>query len=121
MSIDNKILGKPKDRLDAINMLSTLSNKSPPSIHWRNSLLLCKWAEFSIETFADCANVHFRNLSLQTINDYVDSWEPMDKAGAYGIQGLGAILVDKIDGDFYTIVGLPISKVYHSIKSNQNK
>ena len=69
--------------------------------------------------FADCADVYFRELSQDTIISYVDSWEPMDKAGAYGIQGLGAILVDKIDGDYYTIVGLPIAKVYHSIKNNE--
>ena len=120
VSIDNKILGKPKDRLDAINMLSTLSNRVH-QVYTGVTLYYYVNGRVFIETFADCANVHFRNLSLQTINDYVDSWEPMDKAGAYGIQGLGAILVDKIDGDFYTIVGLPISKVYHSIKSNQNK
>ena len=119
-TIDNKILGKPKDRLDAINMLSTLSNRVH-QVYTGVTLYYYVNGRVFIETFADCANVHFRNLSLQTINDYVDSWEPMDKAGAYGIQGLGAILVDKIDGDFYTIVGLPISKVYHSIKSNQNK
>ena len=55
--------------------------------------------------------VTFRELSDQEIKAYVKSGEPMDKAGAYGIQGLGALLVEKIDGDFYNVVGLPVSRL----------
>lgn len=115
VALDNEILGKPKDRKDAIRMLSELSGRKH-QVYTGVALYYYVNGKVSVENFADCANVYFRELSSETIENYVDSWEPMDKAGAYGIQGLGAILVDKIDGDYYTIVGLPIAKVYSSIK-----
>ena len=118
VAIDNEILGKPKDRNDAIRMLSELSGKKH-QVYTGVTLYYYVAGRVFIENFADCADVYFRELSQDTIISYVDSWEPMDKAGAYGIQGLGAILVDKIDGDYYTIVGLPIAKDYHSIKNNE--
>ena len=118
VAIDNEILGKPKDRNDAIRMLSELSGKKH-QVYTGVTLYYYVAGRVFIENFADCADVYFRELSQDTIISYVDSWEPMDKAGAYGIQGLGAILVDKIDGDYYTIVGLHIAKVYHSIKNNE--
>ena len=118
VAIDNEILGKPKDRNDAIRMLSELSGKKH-QVYTGITLYYYVAGRVFIENFADCADVYFRELSQDTIISYVDSWEPMDKAGAYGIQGLGAILVDKIDGVYYTIVGLPIAKVYHSIKNNE--
>lgn len=117
VAMDNEILGKPKDRNDAIRMLTELSGKKH-QVYTGVTLYYYVNGRVFIENFADCADVYFRELSQETITAYVDSWEPMDKAGAYGIQGLGAILVDKIDGDYYTIVGLPISKVYHSINNN---
>lgn len=117
VALGNEILGKPKDRNDAIRMLNELSGKKH-QVYTGVTLYYYVNGRVFIENFADCADVYFRELSQETITSYVDSWEPMDKAGAYGIQGLGAILVDKIDGDYYTIVGLPISKVYHSIKNN---
>lgn len=120
VTIDNEILGKPKDRNDAIRMLSELSKKKH-QVYTGVTLYYYVGGRVFIENFADCADVYFRQLSQDTITSYVDSWEPMDKAGAYGIQGLGAILVDKIDGDYYTIVGLPIAKVYHSIKNNEKQ
>lgn len=119
VALGNEILGKPKDRIDAIRMLNELSGKKH-QVYTGVTLYYYVNGRVFIENFADCADVYFRELSQETITSYVDSWEPMDKAGAYGIQGLGAILVDKIDGDYYTIVGLPISKVYHSIKNNSN-
>lgn len=117
VAMDNEILGKPKDRNDAIRMLRELSGRKH-QVYTGVTMYYYVIGRVFIENFADCADVYFRELSDETITSYVDSWEPMDKAGAYGIQGLGAILVDKIDGDYYTIVGLPISKVYHSIKNN---
>ena len=117
VAMDNEILGKPKDRNDAIRMLKELSGRKH-QVYTGVTMYYYVGGRVFIENFADCADVYFRELSGETITAYVDSWEPMDKAGAYGIQGLGAILVDKIDGDYYTIVGLPISKVYHSIKNN---
>lgn len=117
VAMDNEILGKPKDRNDAIRMLKELSGRKH-QVYTGVAMYYYVGGRVFIENFADCADVYFRELSDETITTYVDSWEPMDKAGAYGIQGLGAILVDKIDGDYYTIVGLPVSKVYHSIKNN---
>lgn len=117
VALEGEILGKPKDRQDAVRMLNMLSGKKH-CVYTGVALYYYLKGRVFIENFADCAEVYFRELSQDTINEYVDSWEPMDKAGAYGIQGLGAVLVDKICGDFYTIVGLPISKVYASIKSN---
>ncbi len=120
VSLDNEILGKPKDRKDAVRMLTELSGRKH-QVYTGVAMYYYVGGRVFIENFADCANVFFRELSQDLINEYVDSWEPMDKAGAYGIQGLGAVLVDKIEGDFYTIVGLPISKVYASIKNNTPK
>ncbi len=117
VAMDNEILGKPKDRNDAIRMLKELSGRKH-QVYTGVAMYYYVGGRVFIENFANCADVYFRELSDETITTYVDSWEPMDKAGAYGIQGLGAILVDKIDGDYYTIVGLPVSKVYHSIKNN---
>lgn len=117
VALDNEILGKPKDRNDAIKMLKELSGKKH-QVYTGVTLYYYVKGRVFIENFAECAHVYFRELSDKTINDYVDSWEPMDKAGAYGIQGLGAILIDKIEGDYYTIVGLPVAKVYHSIINN---
>ena len=69
-----------------------------------------------VETFTEVASLHFRPLSEKEIQKYVQSGEPMDKAGAYGIQGqYGRMLVEKIDGDFYTVVGLPIAKVVRAL------
>ena len=118
--LDNEILGKPKDRNDAVRMLTELSGRKH-QVYTGVALYYYVGGRVFIENFADCADVYFRELSQDMINEYVDSWEPMDKAGAYGIQGLGAVLVDKIDGDYYTIVGIPISKVYHSIRTNSKK
>lgn len=117
VAIDDIILGKPNDKEHAFNMLKSLSNKmhqvytGVAMYYYLNNKLI-------IENFADMANVCFRNLSDEEIREYIDTNEPLDKAGAYGIQGKGAVLVDHIDGDFYTIVGLPIAKVYTSIIRN---
>ncbi len=111
------ILGKPADRDEAFNMLTELSG-DVHQVYTGVTLYYFKDNRIFIESFADKADVHFRKLSEKEIKKYIDSGEPMDKAGAYGIQGKGAILVEKIEGDFYTIVGLPVVRVYESLEKN---
>ena len=100
--LDNKILGKPKDRLDAFNMLKALSGKT----HMVMSGLCVIYKNY---TFNDCeiSYVRFRDLSDDEINEYIDTDEPFGKAGAYAIQGLGFNLVDLYKGSLNNIIGLP--------------
>lgn len=99
-------LGKPTNKQDAIRMLQLLSN----STHQVISGVAIITPE-STYNFVDIASVTMRPLEQQEILDYVESGIPMDKAGAYGIQDVAGCFVSKIEGDYYTIVGLPLSKV----------
>lgn len=117
VSLDDKILGKPKDRDDAVNMLKSLSGKKH-SVYTGVAIIYMTMGKVSAESFVSKADVKFFDLTDEEIDAYIATWEPMDKAGAYGIQGKGAALVEGIDGDYYTIVGLPIAKVYRSLKAN---
>ena len=103
---DGEVLGKPVDEADAIRMLKMLSGKTHHVVTGVTLGRGCRYSSFSVDTA-----VTFRELSDEEIKAYVKSGEPMDKAGAYGIQGLGALLVEKIDGDFYNVVGLPVSRL----------
>lgn len=112
VSFDSHILGKPTDDEDARRMLRMLSGSE--------HTVLTGVTLISTEkkmTFVEKTQVHFFPLTDQEINEYIRSEEPIDKAGAYGIQGLGATLVEKINGDYFTIVGLPIAKVVRALKS----
>ncbi len=113
----DKILGKPEDKTDALNMLKELSG-DVHHVYTGVTMYYYVNNKIFIESFADCANVYFRKLSDRETKMYVESGEPMDKAGAYGIQSKGAVLVEKIEGDFYTIVGLPVVRVYESLMRN---
>ncbi|MEG0237536.1 MAG: Maf family protein [Cetobacterium sp.] len=112
--IDGKILGKPKNEMDAEKMLKSLSGKSHEVITAYTLINLEKNIKItnSVES-----TVYFKSISDEEIKWYIESGEPMDKAGAYGIQGLGSIFVDKIDGDFFAIMGFPIN---HFIKTLNN-
>ncbi|MCX3066410.1 MAG: Maf family protein [Cetobacterium sp.] len=112
--IDGKILGKPKNEMDAEKMLKSLSGKSHEVITAYTLINLEKNIKItnSVES-----TVYFKPISDEEIKWYIESGEPMDKAGAYGIQGLGSIFVDKIDGDFFAIMGFPIN---HFIKTLNN-
>lgn len=111
VSIDGKILGKPKDRDDAFNMIKTLSGREHSV--FTGVTVICKdeTKTFSVET-----KVKFFDLSDDEINAYIDTKEPFDKAGAYGIQGFGSLLVEKINGDYFNVVGLPVSKLNRVLK-----
>ena len=104
--IDGKVLGKPKDKEDAKKMLKSLSGRSHEVITAYTLINLEKNIEI---TESVKSVVYFKQISDKEIEWYIKSEEPMDKAGAYGIQGLGAIFVDKIDGDFFAIMGFPIN------------
>lgn len=104
VALGSKILGKPKDKQDARNMLKLLSGKKH-SVYTGVTILS---SQYSV-TFFEQTKVKFYDLSDRDIDNYIATMEYTDKAGAYGIQGKGALLVEKIDGDFYNIVGLPIS------------
>lgn len=110
VSIDGEILGKPHTKEMAIKMLETLSGRTHQVITGVAILY-----EDTCELFHEISEVTFYPLTQQEIFDYVDTKEPLDKAGAYAIQGKGAILVAKISGDYYNIVGLPIAKVYRRL------
>lgn len=101
-----KILGKPTDKADACHMLSMLSGVEHKVITG-----VCLACEDKKITFAQVSKVKFYDLTDDEINAYVETGEPMDKAGAYGIQGKGCVLVEKIEGDYFNIVGLPVARV----------
>lgn len=112
--IDGQMLGKPKTKEDARRMLALLSGRTHKVITGCAIICKDKSASFSQETL-----VEFYELTKEEIEDYVSTGEPMDKAGAYGIQGRGALLVKKIDGDFYNVVGLPVALLGRKLKETQ--
>lgn len=106
-----KMLGKPKDEKDAENMLLSLSGKRHEVISGVTVIRGEKKVSFSERT-----KVYFRKLSEKEILEYIKTGESMDKAGAYGIQGQGALFVKKINGDYFNVVGFPISKLSDALR-----
>lgn len=104
VAIDGTILSKPKNRDDAFSMLKMLSGKCHSVFTGVTVIKPEHTTTFSVET-----KVKFFDLTDDEINSYINTDEPYDKAGSYGIQGKGALLVEKIDGDYFNVVGLPIS------------
>lgn len=113
--INDRILGKPKNEEDAYNMVKLLSGKTH-----------CVITGFALINLSlnkkviDCevSQVTFKELSEECIKDYLNTKESLDKAGAYGIQGYGGLLVNNIQGDYFNIVGLPISKISDCLKDH---
>lgn len=115
VAYDGRILGKPEDEEDAFKMLTMLSGKCHQVYTGVTVLYLCGNSRKEL-SFAECTSVYVRELSEQDISDYIKTGEPMDKAGAYGIQGRFAKYVEKIDGDYNNVVGLPISRLFHEVR-----
>ena len=107
---NGKILGKPKDTADAEAMLTALSGIEHEVITG-----VCIVNDGKTNAFEQISKVKFYELTEEEIKSYVATGEPMDKAGSYGIQGKGCVLVEKIDGDYFNIVGLPVAKVVREI------
>lgn len=110
---DNQILGKPKGIKDAVEMLNFLSGSSHQVM---TGIALVNTMNNEKLTDIEITTVNFRQLSQQEIRAYVASGEPMDKAGSYGIQGLGALLVEGINGCYFNVVGLPLTKLAQALK-----
>ena len=112
--LGNTIYGKPESAEDAQRILRELSGKTHEVITgvsvWLVSAPTTEDVSLGFRTFTETSRVTFKELTDQEIADYIATGEPMDKAGAYGIQGLGGNLVGAIDGDFDNIVGFPIKR-----------
>lgn len=115
VAYEGKILGKPKDRTDAQNMLRMLAGNTH-SVYTGVTIIKKENNRFLEEIFYKETRVTMARMSEEEIETYVDSKEPMDKAGSYAIQGKCAAFIEKIDGDYYNVVGLPICEVYHRLK-----
>lgn len=111
--LGDTILGKPASQDEARTMLRALSGATHEVI----TAVSLRQDGSEVRSFAETAQVTFWDLSDAEIDSYVASGEPMDKAGAYGIQGPGRLMVRSITGDFYTIVGLPISRLVRELRS----
>ncbi len=112
--IDGEILGKPIDKKDAFIMLQKLAGKRHEVITG-----VCLKSNSNMVSFSSTTFVDFYEMTDQEIFDYIETNEPMDKAGAYAIQGVGEKFIKGIDGDFYTVMGLPIAQILRELKNFQ--
>ena len=101
-----QMLGKPRTEAEAVQMLSMLSGRDHQVMTG-----VCVVRGDRVEAFTEVTDLHFRELTPKEIQRYVDSKEPMDKAGAYGIQGGAALFCDKMEGDYYNVMGLPVCRL----------
>ena len=104
--VDGEILGKPLDEEDAYRMLKKLSGKLHTVVTG-----VCISKGEKKKSFSEATRVEFYPLSDEEIRDYIATGDPMDKAGAYGIQGEGCVLIKGIEGDFFTVMGLPAARL----------
>lgn len=112
-----ELLGKPKNKADAKLMLSRLSGKSHKVI---TGVSLINVKNQTESNWAEITKVYFRNLSSTEIDNYIQSGETKDKAGAYGIQGRGAAFVKRIDGCYFNVVGLPLASLVERLADNMS-
>lgn len=110
--VDGQVLGKPRDTADATRMLRLLSGRS-------HLVMTGVAVAFGGRIVSDVVQVGvtFRSLGPAEIADYIGTGEPMDKAGAYGIQGYGATIVDRVDGDYFAVMGLPLNRLVRLLES----
>lgn len=110
--LDGRVLGKPKDEADARAMLASLSGRAHEVYTGVTVMLgedtLCE---------SECTKVFFRELSAEEIESYVASGDPMDKAGAYGIQGRASLMVERLEGDYFNVMGLPLCRLGKMLKT----
>ena len=110
--LNKEVLGKPKDEADAFRMLKGLQGNTHEVITG-----LCFLSKRRKYNAVSISKVAFSTMSDDEIKDYISTGECMDKAGAYGIQGFGGRYITRIEGDYYTIMGLPLNLVYEELKN----
>lgn len=115
VAIDGEILGKPKDEEDAVRMLSNLQGRTH-QVYTGVTVIIRTDSQKEYITFSESTSVTMYPMTDEEIRGYVRTGEPMDKAGAYGIQGLSAVYIQKIDGDYNNVVGLPLARLYQELK-----
>ena len=111
--LKGKVLGKPKDNLEAFQMLSNLSGNTH-EVYTGIAVINTQTQEINTEYV--CTEVKFSKLSAMEINNYIEKGESLDKAGAYGIQGAGSLFVEELRGCYYSVVGLPVNKLYFMLR-----
>ena len=112
--LDGRILGKPKDEKEAYFMLKTLSGREHEVY---TGICIMRVSDGKTYCDSQCTKVVFKELTDETIAAYIATGEPMDKAGSYGIQGKGSVLVSKLDGDYNNVVGMSTSLLCDMLKS----
>ncbi len=116
VALDGAILGKPRDTEDAVRMLKELAGRTHQV--FTGVTYCCRTKdEAKAKTFTECTEVEIYPMSEREIRDYVATGEPMDKAGAYAVQGLFAAYVKRLSGDFYNVMGLPVAKLCQELKA----
>ena len=108
--LEDRVLGKPGNREEAFSMLRSLSGKNHVV---KTGMAILYRGKINLSVTA--TQVRFRHLKEEEIRKYIETGEPMDKAGAYGIQGLGTLLVDSISGSYDNVVGLPLTVLYEKM------
>jgi len=115
VDLDGKIYGKPKDREDAMNMIRVLQN-TKHNVITSLAILIEKDGKYEQYIDYDLAEVYFENMTEEEITKWIDTGEAYDKAGAYAVQGIFTKHIKKINGNFWTVMGLPVHKVYKILK-----
>ncbi len=110
----DELLGKPKDKAEAYDMLSMLADRTH-QVYTGVSLVISKKGRVHTRTFYEATDVTFCPVSKEDLHTYVETGDPLDKAGAYGIQGPFAVHVKCINGDYNNVVGLPVCRLYQEL------
>ncbi len=113
--IEGKVLGKPQDKADALATLCSLMGK------WHEVITGCHLIDNSISpwrkiNFVNSSRVYIERVSRETLEAYISTTEPLDKAGSYAVQGIGAFLVKKIEGSYTNVVGLPLTEMVQALQ-----
>lgn len=116
VTLDNNVLGKPRDRQEAYNMIEGIQGKIHNVLTGVSIIISRHKAIIKEKCFYEDTGVEIYSMTDKEISQYIDSSEPYDKAGAYAVQGLFAKYVKRLNGDYYNVVGLPISRLYYEIK-----